>query len=408
MSDNFDLQKEFISLKSSIEQLTDRLEKVEKALFIENIQAKKPNNESLPKADLESRIISNNNLLAKTIKSPVQKSFIRAKWEFPKINLINLFGALTVIFAVAIFFKVSVDKGWIGPILRVLLGYIFGLGALVIGEYCQKKNYQRATVGFMGLGQVVLFLTTWFAQYTFHLINWPIAFICFLSITALVVAQALRYNSQAIAVFGIIGGFLVPILAPSSEKDFILIGAYYFILTLGVLFIAYQRNWKILKWLSLSSNYIFLLIWAILLIDSHNLLLIHHNASFQLANYLLFLAGFFILYTAISSYRAVKRAEQLDAFDLCLLIISGIFSVLLALIALSGKYLIYLGIICILIAFLYSFLCRQLMSKESLSKRDFNIFMSLSVAFLTVAIRLMVPVSFFNGSNSANGTGSIC
>lgn len=390
MSDNFDIEKEFILLKSSIEKLNARLEKIEEFVFK---SSPIPEKKDAP-INLANRLISPDNLIIEKVKPPIPKPFILPKWEFPKINLINLFGALTVIFAIAIFFKISVDKGWIGPILRVLLGYIFGLGALGIGEYCQNKNYKKATIGFIGLGQVVLFLTTWFAQYSFHLINWPIAFICFLSITALVVAQALRYNSQAIAVFGIIGGFLVPILASSNDRDFILIGAYYFILTLGILFIAYQKNWKILKWLSLSTNYLFLFIWSIILINSNSHQTISHNPSFQLANYLLFLAGFFILYTAIACYRAIKRAEQLDVFDLCLLIATGIFSVLLSLIALKGQYLIYLGIVCILVAFVYLFLCRLLISKESLNKRDFNVFLSLSVAFLTLAIRLIVPVKF--------------
>lgn len=404
MPDNSELEKEIVSLKDSVHELQTRVKSLEEAALLDKRAAPKIEAPELKRTNLAERSIAKVNSPEEQIKAENVSQTITHEQSFqstekknsislPKVNFINLFGAFTVVLAVTIFFKIAVDNGWIGPVVRVLLGYIFGLAAIGVGEYCQKKDYKVIAIGFIGLGQVVLFLTTWFAENSFHLINWWVSFASYFAITALMAVQALRYNSQAIAVFGVIGGFLVPCLAPSSDFNLIQIACYYLILTGGVLFIACQKAWNILKWLSFASNYIFLFIWSIILILASKEK-IAQNPGFQLHNYLIFLAVFFVLYAAIASYRAIKKEVQLDIFDLCLVIANGVFSLLLALIALKGEHLVYLGIACILVSFVYAFLSRLLMSKETSNKRDFHVFLTVSVVFLTIAIRLIVPIKF--------------
>lgn len=403
MNEEINFHKELEEIKSSIHQLTRKVSELEHKYYeqpIDTLQQNKGKKEItkdlsaeasslLRKAENEQAFTPN--ITQNSPKASLEE--IKEKLKLPKISFINLFGAVTVVIAMVIFFKLAVDKGWIGPIARVTIGYLFGLAAIVVGEYCQKKSYTSASIGFLGLGQMALFLTTWFSERYFHLITWPLALTSYLAITALIVAQSLRYNSQAIAVFGILGGLLVPYMTSIEGYNFLFIGTYYFILTAGILFIAYKKSWKALKWISFIVNFMFLFVWALAICFS-DATKRAENIDLQLSYYLPFLFIFFASYLAIACYRSLSLKNPLDGFDLSLVICTGAFSVLNALIALEGKHQAYVGIVCIFVAFIYAFICGEQLKRGIKSKKDFNTFLSIAVLFITVAIRLIVPIKF--------------
>ncbi|MDX1919647.1 MAG: DUF2339 domain-containing protein [Candidatus Caenarcaniphilales bacterium] len=413
MNEESNFRKDLAELKSSINQLNHKIldleKRYEESSFPEKFGTEETEKNKSSKTEnlfekLENgsasipNIIQNlkNKDLQKTDSTKIGKSGKPfSKLKVPKISFINLFGAITVVIAIVIFFKLAIDKGWLVATARVAIGYIFGLASLALGEYCQKKNYNSASIGFLGLGQMVLFLTTWFSERYFNLITWPVAFACYLAITALVAAQSLRYNSQAVATFGLLGGFLVPFLvtfgSQSSRGNLVFVAAYYLVLAAGVLFIAYKKSWNVLKWLSFLVNFLFLFVWAFSVAFSQEADKLT-NIDLQLNYYLPFLFAFFVLYLAIACYRSLSLKTPLDSFDLGLVICVGAFSVIDALIALEGKHQVYVGLACILVSFVYAFICGEQLKRGIKSKKDFNTFLTVAVFFITIAIRLIVPI----------------
>jgi uncharacterized membrane protein len=410
MNEENNFYKELAELKLLSDELSCKVldfeNRYEKSLLSENIILEKfvaekiENKSSKTENYLETGKVSSPNVIKnlkdKDLPKTIKPSKALPKLKIAKVSFINLFGAITVVIAMVIFFKLAIDKGWLGPVARIAIGYLFGLASLVVGEYCQKKNYNSASVGFLGLGQTVLFLATWFSERYFNLIAWPITFACYLAITALVVAQSLRYNSQATATFGLLGGFIVPYLvnfgSQSSQGHLVFIAAYYFVLVSGVLFIAYKKSWNTLKWLSFAVTFTFLFVWALLVTfsrDSDKLAI-----DLQLNYYLPFLFAFFTFYLAIACYRSLSLKTRLDGFDLGLVICTGIFSVIDTLLALKGEQQVYVGLVCIFVAFVYAFICGEQLKQGIKSKRDFNIFLTAAVFFITIAIRLIVPIKF--------------
>src|ERR1700690_4277854 len=63
------------------------------------------------------------------------------------LTWINRIGTVTVILAVAFFFKYAVDNQWIGEAGRLVLGVLAGFAMLGFGEWTWHKGYRIYTQG---------------------------------------------------------------------------------------------------------------------------------------------------------------------------------------------------------------------------------------------------------------------
>ena len=72
---------------------------------------------------------------------------------------------------------------------------------------------------------------------------------------------ALRYESRAVAVLGIVGGFVAPLLLAGSMAEQWLLLAYVLVLDLGVLALAAFRNWRWFTLLGLVGSLILFAFW---------------------------------------------------------------------------------------------------------------------------------------------------
>jgi uncharacterized membrane protein len=68
------------------------------------------------------------------------------------------------------------------------------------------------------------------------------------------VVIATRLNALSIAVFGIIGGYLTPIVLSTGSKNYSVLYAYLLLLSLGMGGVAIRRQWPVLTWLCFVFN----------------------------------------------------------------------------------------------------------------------------------------------------------
>ena len=383
------LKEELLQIKANIFELNSKILAFEEKLQTIEDKKESESNEKLVRTEIQP--LSTQEPETQEVKTTSTRRREPKEEKTPstttKFNLINVCGAFSVLFAIGIFMKLAINKGFFPPEMRVILGYLLGSALVGIGEYCHRKNYRPAVLGFLMSGQSILFLTTWFTHSFFNFIPTSVAFAIYVLISALMVIQAIVYNSQLIASFGIFAALLVPILANvsiPSNTDYIFVCSYVLTITLTVLVISHFETWQTPKWISLIGSYFYLFSWAAWITFNKR----------EISHCLAFIAGFFVLYSLVACYRSYVKHLKLDSFDLSLVIFSGILSVILALLILNKSQHIFLGIACLCASLFYVLLCGQLYKRESLEKIDFDIFLTVSVAFLCVSSYFILPSKF--------------
>jgi hypothetical protein len=168
----------------------------------------------------------------------------------------NRIGAVTLVLGAAFGFKYLVDNQYIGPAGRVMLGVIAGLVAVGIADVLWKKGQRIFAQGITATGIGILYLAVYAAFGYYHLIPQTLAFVFMVATTALAAALALRYASIAMAVLGLLGGYMTPILLSTGEDHPWFLFSYVLLLNIGALALARTQQWKALEVLSFAATVI--------------------------------------------------------------------------------------------------------------------------------------------------------
>ncbi|GAB4135885.1 MAG: hypothetical protein Kow0040_21520 [Thermogutta sp.] len=229
-------------------------------------------------------------------------------------NWLLRIGMLILVLGIAFFLKYSIDRGWIGPFERVLLGTATGLAMVTAGSFLLGGRYRLLAHGLQGGGIVVLYLSVFAAAVFLKLIDpVPVGFALMTCVTALACFLALAFGSPLTAVIGIAGGYATPILLPSEDVQFIALYTYLTILGVGVLGISVRRNWPQLNVLSFLGTYF---LATVSLVSGY-------SADWYWI-ILFFLTVFFLLFSTIVFVSARLRSRA-NLFDLGMLWLNALF-----------------------------------------------------------------------------------
>ena len=161
--------------------------------------------------------------------------------------------------AAFLFFQYSVEKGFIKftPLVRVVMGTIGGLLLLFLGEFTKKRKYAFVPNALAGAGIVCLYATFWAAKILYNLIGFEITFVLMVLVTAVGALLSIRQNSLFVAVLGLTGGFLTPLILSSGKDNPIGLFSYVLLLDLGFLWVAQKQKWSFVSYLALIGTFIF-------------------------------------------------------------------------------------------------------------------------------------------------------
>jgi uncharacterized membrane protein len=163
------------------------------------------------------------------------------------LNWINRIAVVTLLLGTAFLFKYGVDNDWFGPGVRVAMGIAAGIVSLLAGDRVWRRGQTIFAQGVIGLGLALLYLSVYAASVLYQLIPQSLAFVAMGAITGGAVGLAVLYNSQAIAVLALAGGYLTPpALSTGQDHPWILFG-YVFLLNLGAMLLARMRRWRALE-----------------------------------------------------------------------------------------------------------------------------------------------------------------
>ncbi len=169
-------------------------------------------------------------------------------------------GILLLVFGIGFFVKYSVEHDLISHTARVGITVVAGLGLLIGGTRLLAGQFSLIGQGLMGAGVVALYFAAFAADSYYHLIATEAAFAAMACVTALSGWVAVRFKSKLVAVIGVLGGYLTPILLSTGHVDFISLYGYMLILAVGVLWVCSWRGWPLLNYLAMGCHYfVFLL-----------------------------------------------------------------------------------------------------------------------------------------------------
>ncbi len=199
---------------------------------------------------------------------------LRVDWEqWVGVRGAALLGGIVLALAAVLFLKFSIERGLIPPIVRVALGLLAGVGAVVGSEILRKRNYATTANALAGAGVVILYASIWAARTLYDLIPVALAFVLMILVTVACGLLSWRHRSLVIAVLGLVGGFATPLLLSTGENRPVGLFGYVLFLDAGLLALARRRGWPLLAALALGGTVFYQLVWIFVRMESHQALL---------------------------------------------------------------------------------------------------------------------------------------
>lgn len=196
-----------------------------------------------------------NKIMGNNTKEPQKKidfeSFITG-------NVINKIGVIALILGMGFFLNYTFVQTWISPIIKILTSTLTAILFLFGASWFNKtETYKIFVQGIAGAGIAILYLSVFAAYNFYHILNYPVAVILMLATATVAFSQALKYNSIATAILGIVGGFITPFIMSSGGDNFVELLTYLAFLNAWIVALAHKKtDWKAVEILGLFASYI--------------------------------------------------------------------------------------------------------------------------------------------------------
>lgn len=178
-------------------------------------------------------------------------------------------GGITLALAGAFLVKYSAEQGWLGPGVRVTLGALMGAALVVGGEWLRRQPLQKAIASLQpnyvppaltAGGLFTAFASIYAAYGLYDLIPSLVAFVLLAAVAFGAVGLAVL-QGPLIAVLGLIGGFVTPLLVSTGSHSVWELFSYLLFLVGGSLAVVRYMAWWWLAWAALAGAVVWPLLW---------------------------------------------------------------------------------------------------------------------------------------------------
>ena len=320
-------------------------------------------------------------------KTPEFQSQEKSAFSFEGVNVesliggnwFNRIGILAIVIGIGFFLKLAFEREWIGPTGRVALGVFIGIGFLVGGEKLRSFDYKHYAQGLSGGGIAILYLTFFAAFARYGIIGQFPAFALMAMVTATSVLLAARYNAIAIAILGIIGGFLTPVMLSTGVDNQIGLFSYITLLNLGVLAVAYFKQWRILNYLTYGATVLMSVAWYL-----------EWYRPEKLGTTIFFFTVLFVIFALLAVFHNIIHRRPIEYPEISLIFSNAFMYFGASYGLLSPQYHPYLGLFAVVLSAFYLGLGYLTYSRDGQDKYLILTFLGLASLFLTLAI----PIQF--------------
>jgi uncharacterized membrane protein len=286
-------------------------------------------------------------------------------------------GIIAISFGVAFFLRLAFNE-WIGQRGRVAVGVLVGLGFLVAAERLRRR-YPVYAYGLSGGGILILYLSGFAAFALYHMVPQPVAFVYMVAVTAMASLLSARYNALPIALLGLIGGFLTPILLSTNQDNPRALFSYIALLDLGVLALAYSKQWRVLNYLAFICTVLMFFGWWLF-----------RYTDEKLWTAIFFLTVLFVIFALVAILYNIIHRQPTRWLDLTLVFLNGLLYFGTSYYLLKEDYHAYLGMFAVLVAAFYLSLGYFTWRRDRQDRLLLYTFLGLAFLFLALA----VPIQF--------------
>ena len=159
-------------------------------------------------------------------------------------QVFNLIGMVALIFGAAWALKLAIEHGLVTPTARVILGLVFGSGAIVGSEIFRRRKMEAFSYSLKAVGTAVLYLSLWAAFQLYGILNAPVALGGMILVTAWNVFMALTQDAELLAGYALLGGLLTPMLLSTGGDHEPFLFTYLAAIDLGVVVLMRSKPWS--------------------------------------------------------------------------------------------------------------------------------------------------------------------
>lgn len=176
-------------------------------------------------------------------------------------NLFGKIGILILVVGVGLFVKYAIDKDWINENFRTVLGFVAGLGLLLVGQRLKEK-YRTFSSLLIGGAFAIFYVTVAIAYHYYGIFSQTTGFSLLLSFTIIMTALAFRYDRRELGIIALVGGFIAPFLVSSGEGNYVVLFTYLTILNVSMFTLSIQKKWAELPMIAFVFTYLIMFVYT--------------------------------------------------------------------------------------------------------------------------------------------------
>lgn len=232
----------------------------------------------------------------------VQDLAARVVAFFTSGNLVLKIGIVILFFGVAFLLKYAAQHSLIPIELR--LAGVAGCGLIMLG-LGWRLRFTRLNYGLLlqGGGVGILYLVVFAAAKLYGLLPAVLALSVMVGLVGLSCLLAVLQNARSLAVSGVIGGFLAPVLMSTGGGSHVLLFSYYALLNAGIFGIAWAKAWRELNLIGFFFTFAIGTLWG--------------SSGYRPEHFATtepFLLLFFVFYVLISALFAYRQPINLRGY----------------------------------------------------------------------------------------------
>jgi uncharacterized membrane protein len=238
--------------------------------------------------------------LIRPVDDPAIIRYLREYFSGP--NLLVRVGVIVLFFGVAFLLKYAAERTHL-PIELRLMGVIVGAMVMLVIGWRLRTRLEDYALVMQGGAIGVIYLTVFSALRLFAVLEPAYALIILTAVGIFSAILAVLQNARSLAILGICGGFLAPILTSTGEGNHVVLFSYYALLNAGIFGMAWFKAWRPLNLLGFAFTFVISTFWGVTR---------YHAADF--ASTEPFLILFFLFYVGIAVMYANRQSPDLKNY----------------------------------------------------------------------------------------------